>query len=262
MAATRSSYSMKSLHIRLYLATVAIFSAAFSVNPTPATAGTTVVLRQGLNAYSGAEDTTIFRDAPNNSAGGFPYVFAGTTRFSEPRRSLLKFDLQGVVPQTATITSATLQLYLEFDNSGIITLSLHGMTRAWNEGANPLAAAVAVGQGAPAQAGDSTWSNVSHNTVAWATPGGEFAAMASATGTVGDVGTFLQFSGTGLVNNIQNWVAAPTSNHGWALLGQESSAQTAKRFWSSEADDTVSAFRPQLSIEYDTQSAVQDWALY
>lgn len=228
------------------------------MGPMSSVAGT-VVLRQGLNGYSGTSDTTIYRDFPGNSAGGFPYVFAGTNKINRARRGLIRFDLQGAIPATAQITSATLQLYTEFTRGSTFTFTLYPMSAAWNEGAN--ANDDNSGQGAPAVSGDSTWTYLSFSTVAWTTPGGDFGSQASATGVTGAIGTYLEISGAGMVNDLQSWLAAPGGNHGWALLGDETVNTTAKRFYSSE-EPVQAALRPQLSIEYSLSSVVQDWTVY
>ncbi len=256
-----SRYPLRKIPHYRWVAAVLVFAGSWAVE-SQVSAETAVVLRQGLNGYSGTEDTTLFQDYTANSAGGFPYLFAGKTRFNAARRSLLKFDLQNVVPSNATITSVTLQIYLEFDNSGNTLNNLHRATRAWNEGSNPLVDSQTVGQGAPAQTGDSTWSHESYSAVVWNAPGGEFAPGISAAAIAGEAGTFVRFSGVGLINDIQAFVDNPATNHGWALLGNESATQTAKRYYSSEADSSVSGLRPQLAIEYETMSSVANWTLY
>ncbi len=224
------------------------------------TSAATVLLQQGVNGYVGTSDTTIFEELPENSAGGFPWVFAGMTQFSDPRRALLKFDLTGAVPPGSTITDVTLLLYMDRTRPGDVACELRRLTRSWNEGSNPLPPLVEGGTGAPAQNGDTTWNHVSYNTVQWAAAGGEFAATSSGTGIAGNTGTFLTLTGSGMATDVQNWLTDPSSNHGWILLAGETGAWNAKRFISSESTDTQ---KPQLQITYNSEpAAVVGWELF
>src|ERR1700761_3206920 len=77
------------------------FSLLFAGAMTPAFAD---VLDFGAN-----HDTTLFQNAPNNSAGGGPGIFVGTNGSVSPRRGLISFDLSSI-PEGAMITNVTLTL--------------------------------------------------------------------------------------------------------------------------------------------------------
>lgn len=222
-----------------------------------------ITLQQGANSYTGATDATIFEDLTGHSAGGFPYLYAGVTQTGHPRRALLKFDLAGAIPTGAQITSATMQLYTEFGRPGNYPCALHRLTQSWNEGVNPLPPGSAGGRGAPADEGDSTWSHISYSAVGggttWTAPGGDFNTAPSATGTTGEVGTYVRLSSSALAQDIEDWVATPGTNHGWILLVDENDTQNAKRYYSSEAADPR---RPTLFIEYNIESSAKNWMLY
>src|SRR5436190_1170134 len=76
-------------------------------------------------------------------------------------------------------------------------------------------------------AGDATWLNTFYNTQTWATPGGDFAAAASATKTVNTVG---KYTWIGLAGDVQGWLNSPSTNLGWLLTGPEGGAASAKQF--------------------------------
>jgi hypothetical protein len=218
-----------------------------------------VTLQQGLDGYAGTEDTSIFEEFADNSSGGFPYFFAGVNQGAYARRSLLRFELQGKLPAGAQLTSASLQLYLDFGRNKPMTLRLHKMAKPWNEGNNPLVNLPTVGQGAPAQPQDSTWADRVFPTEHWATPGGEFSSSESGTGAAEMYGYWATIHGPGMAADLQTWLdSGSAANFGWALIGDESGFQNAIRFSSSEAP----ANQPRLLIEYQLNSGVPGWELY
>ena len=84
----------------------------------------------------------------------------------------------------------------------------------------------------------------------WTTAGGDFVETASATAQVGPLGTYT-ISSPGMVADIEAWSAAPDSNFGWLIRGNEEGKSTAKRFDSK--DNPEESVRPVLEIEYVEQ---------
>ena len=78
--------------------------------------------------------------------------------------------------------------------------------------------------------------------------------MPSATLAVGDLGEATWSSTPALVDNVQGWLDDPVTNHGWLVMGNESSGGTSKRFASRDAADETK--RPVLTIEYSMPSRV------
>lgn len=90
--------------------------------------------------------------------------------------------------------------------------------------------------GAPAQAGDATWSGNSWQVSEWATRGGDFSAAASSSLLVGDPNQFYTWSSTPLMMaDVQGWLDTPQDDFGWILADNEATSLKAKRFDSSEA---------------------------
>ncbi len=56
--------------------------------------------------------STIFENQPNNSIGRGPAVFVGGDSTGSPRRGLIDFNVAANIPFGATITSASLTMYL------------------------------------------------------------------------------------------------------------------------------------------------------
>jgi hypothetical protein len=214
-----------------------------------------------------AQDTTIYESvAPfdygsaelNKSNGAGDFIFAGRANSFNSgliRRGLLAFDIAGAVPAGATITSVSLRLYLSQTITSPVlatAVGLHRVERAWGEGASD--ASGQEGGGANAQPGDATWLHTSFNSGTWTMPGGDFAAVASATTSVGDRNSFYSWSSPAMTADAQLWLEQPAANFGWLLLGDESVQGTAKRFDSRDSFnfDIVTGVRtiPVLTIEY------------
>ena len=123
------------------------------------------------------------------------------------------------------------------------TITLHRANADWGE-----AGSSGSGQGDVAQPGDATWLFRSFNTLSWATAGGDYAASASASQSVTDTGT-PEWSGAGMVADVQFWLDNAASNFGWLILGDESTTSTARKFTSREGFNP-----PRLTVDYTSGS--------
>ena len=209
--------------------------------PTRAAPGATTTQTVTLTP---AKDNTLYEDeqgALSNGAG--QYLFAGNTSNGATRRGLLAFNLSGI-PADATIISASLSLTMSKSIAGETPVALHALAADWGEGASD--APDEEGEGTAAQTGDATWLHTFFNTGQWAQPGGDFDPAPSAVTTVGGPGVYT-WDSAALAGDVIAWLANPTGNFGWALLGDESANRTAKRFDSRENDP---ANRPRLTITY------------
>jgi hypothetical protein len=186
-------------------------------------------------------DNSMFAELTSNSNGAGNGVFAGLNLQGNARRGLMSFDLSSI-PAGSTITGATLTMFVTQSSGGGITVDLHRVLASWGEGTSNGA-----GQGAAATAGDATWLHRSFNTDLWASPGGDFAAAASASKAVGAVGSY-SWSGGGMMADLQAWLSNPAGNFGWLIRGDETVAGAAKRFGSREI--AAADQRPMLTIDY------------
>jgi hypothetical protein len=190
------------------------------------------------------QDNTLYEsEAGNISNGAGEYLFAGQTQRGELRRGLLAFDLSAI-PPSATVISATLTLTMSKTIAGETPVTLHAAAAAWGEGASD--ALGDEGAGAAAEPGDATWRYRFFSSDAWAAPGGDFAAGASAMTPVAGSGAYT-WAGAGLTADVAAWVRDPASNFGWVLLGDETAPTTAKRFDSRE---NAPENRPLLVVVY------------
>jgi hypothetical protein len=213
-----------------------------------------------------SRDTTIFRDLPSNSDGAGAALFVGNITNASPRRALVDFDIAGSIPASSTITGVQLSLMLEQTapaETRARPIELHRLLADWGEGTTGRGTqATRSGKGftTPANGTTVTWSHRFYNTVPWTNAGGDFAAAASGSTMVGTArGTYVWASTPDLVNDIQSWLEDPSSNFGWILVDNETTASTARRFDSREA--TTNTLRPALTITYSAAPVPEPAAL-
>jgi hypothetical protein len=209
-----------------------------------------------LGAAAGAEtavvgaaaDATLIESVDGGLANGSgPVLFAGRTGQSTGslRRGLLRFEVAAALPAGARVTGAELVLALTPSNPVQANVALHRVLASWSEGPSQAGG----GGGAAAQPGDATWLHRVFDTSDWSQPGGDFSPTASSVASVGDAGTYVWPSSTELVADVQDWLDAPASNHGFMLVGDETGPSTSKRFVSREGSDA--SLRPRLVVTYD-----------
>ena len=123
---------------------------------TPTQAGPQV-MQYRLQAVA---DTTIFANQGGDTAydatsdGSGPNIWTSVLAAGVTRRALIRFDLSAI-PTGSQVVSASLQLFVVRARDEH-NLSLHRVLAPWGEGSSNGGDA---GIGAPAQAGDATWSH-------------------------------------------------------------------------------------------------------
>jgi hypothetical protein len=85
----------------------------------------TVVFQEGLNGYSGAEDTYIHMDAPNRRFSSDPGMRVGD---KQRYAAIAKFNVAPIPPQ-ASIVSATLELHSSGWSGSVVVVDVHYITR-------------------------------------------------------------------------------------------------------------------------------------
>jgi hypothetical protein len=226
-------------------ATLPLFFAAALLGSRGAEAGiVTAVLTP-------AADATIFEENGDSSDAKSPGLFAGRTRIDTTRRAFLRFSLAGI-PPGVTVSSVQVRLSLTRSNSGFVFASLHRVSKAWGEGTSD--AGLPGGGGAPATAGDPTWTMRVYPGTPWTVPGGDVAAVPSATTLIGNaLADYLWTTPPARVADVQGWLASPATNFGWQLRIDETQIPpTAKRFGSREEPNI--GLRPVLIVTYDDPS--------
>ena len=157
------------------------------------------------------------------------------------RRALIRFDLSSIAPG-AIVHSAELVLFNASPrHRGDYDVTLHRLLRGWGEGPSNGGSAGASGT---AGVGDATWVRAVHPNLAWDTPGGDFVPEASASTLVGIPSRSYAWSSSSMAADVQSWIDAPGTNHGWLLRGFETQSQNAKLFSSRE-----SGIMPTLTLQ-------------
>lgn len=192
-------------------------------------------------------DNTLIEDPLGSvSNGAGTAMQAGLNGASLIRRAVLRFDVEGAIPTGARITQAALTLENTSGTVGSATCGLYRVTASWGEGAS--FGAGGQGQGAASQSGDATWIHRIWPDVMWATPGGEYATIQSASMVVNANGSYT-WSSVQLARDVQSFLDAPARNYGWLIKGDEVLTRSVKRF--STREESNSGIRPRLKIDFD-----------
>jgi hypothetical protein len=195
-------------------------------------------------SFSPQKDNTLYENPDGQTSNGSGiYLFAGKTNEPRLRRGLIAFDLASI-PTNATVTGATLSMFLSRTHSASEAISLRKALQAWGEGASD--AGDPGGFGVQAEVNDATWLHTFFSTSLWTTPGGDFSSTVSATTTVGAAGAAYTWSGSGLVADVQAWISNPANNFGWVIFANEIDGGGAQRFNTRENTDNP----PQLTVTY------------
>ncbi len=181
-----------------------------------------MILQRGKDGYNGVQDSWINQWSPDVNYGDSSLF---SLRRNNVQRGLLRFDLDGLLPDDIRITSADLYLY-DDANGPDMTVDLLPLTRDWKEGQ------VTYNQAAAGEA--------------WTHPGGDFdsTSVASLTLNGGSPG----FVGVSILDSVRAWAANPADNHGLLLNVAQGSDNRARTLRASEHWDQN--LRPKLKIIY------------
>jgi spore coat protein A len=201
--------------------------------------------RADVLTFSPLKDNTLYLSTTGSlSSGQGDGMFVGNNGNADIRRGVIAFDVRAI-PPGSTINSVTLAMYMNRTRAGNRAATLHRAVADWGEGAS--GGTGNGGSGYVAEPGDATWIHRFYETSFWATPGGDFDPVASATTTVGGIGTYT-WSGPGMIECLQSWVNFPATNFGWVVRGDESTSVTAKRFATRE--ELTLNQRPLLTVNF------------
>lgn len=193
-------------------------------------------------------DTTIFEENGDASDAKGPGLYSGRNTLTAIRRAFVRFDVAAAVPAGSAINGARLDLVVTQAKGNPVDVSLFRVTAAWGEGASD--AGLPGGTGAPATAGDATWTKRVWPGTAWLTPGGDTAALPSATIPVQTTLTTYSFGPTAAMQaDVQSWLDAPATNFGWQVRADELQAAPSARRWGSR-ESASAAQQPALTITF------------
>lgn len=194
-----------------------------------------------------SRDATLYEDANGALAnGGGQYLFVGQNTTGQRRRTLVAFDIAGVVPDKSRIVFAELTMAITRSQATApMDLDVHPVLADWGEGAT--VATGGEGGGGPAQAGDATWLHRAYPGTPWTGAGGDF-GPSSGRFSAPVTGNVVFATTTSLIADVQTWRDDPSRNFGWLIKSDENLANSARRIDSSE-NGTV-ANRPSLRVTY------------
>lgn len=192
-------------------------------------------------------DNTLYSTATGNVSNGIgSRMFVGRIGNGRTGRGILHFDLSGI-PQSAVVTGAELRMDIGFSSMGAFgttSHSVHRVSQDWGEGTT--LAGSGQGGGGNSTTDSSTWIHTFFPGSLWTNPGGDFAAAASDTQTVGTSGP-VNFQSNALLADVQSFVADGANNFGWILKSDDE--QVATRVYSTR--EGAAASRPTLVVTFD-----------
>ncbi|ANE45480.1 hypothetical protein SY83_03140 [Paenibacillus swuensis] len=191
----------------------------------PVTLDPTIVKLQPNYALA---DTYLRSAQPTTTAAAETTLTAG---LGSPNimRSLLRFELEGIVPVGSKVLSSDMNLWMaSVSNNTPINISLHEATTLWSEY-------------------HASW-NIANNGKAWTKPGGDFVAQPLSTVSgVGQLTSKLQWPVSS--NKVNEWINDKTKNNGLLLKSTNETTLSYKRFISSD-ETSVLGYGPLLSVTY------------
>ena len=207
---------------------------AVSLVPTAINSPTIATFQQGVDGYTGTQDTFLDEFEPTADKGNAVEIaidlFDGGS--DATTQGLISFDNifgsgPGQIPFGATINSASLEVNVTNVSDPGAQITLHQMLMNWNE--------------------SSTW-----NTTGSGVQTNDAEAASTAASTLGDPATSGAQTFTGLEATLQAWSDGAT-NYGWVIV---SDSDNGWDFASSEA--VVASERPQLTISYTLATSEND----
>lgn len=197
------------------------------------------------NAAEGRSlDVDYFSNTTSCSNYGSDHrIFVGPAG-SSLSRGLLDFDLRGI-PATATVNSASLELWQVDPVQEAMVVRAHRVTKKWKEGTG---SGTCTGDGA-------TWYDA-HQGARWGADGGDFDATAvtSVTKAAGDAPRWDAYDVASLV---QQWANGTHANLGVMLKADDESPVTKYLYYYSDDVASAPTLRPKLTVVYTDGSAAK-----
>ncbi len=189
---------------------------------------TSLSFQDGVNGYTGTQDTRIRSDMPDRNFGSSKKVEVdGNPDFS----SLIRWDL-GSIATGATVTSATITINVVKSSNDVF--ELYELKRPWTESEATFNQASA----------GAAWE------IAGASGAGDRGSIVLGTVTAPQTGlTTIELDAAG-VAAVQSWVANPATNYG--LIFQDYTNATTDDLDFNSSETSKVANRPMLSVVYST----------
>jgi hypothetical protein len=172
-------------------------------------------------------DTYILSNPPNSMHGSEAYIEVSAKSSSAASRALVRFDLS-VIPSTAQVVSATLELGVVSDGAADQDVGVHHVLQDWTEEAN--------------------WQKFDGSSN-WNTPGGDVGAtvdhvVVAASTAAGTVVTW------DVTDDVKGVLGGSLADTGWMLLDENPSQLNGELLRFSSRDAVDPGARPKLTVVY------------
>jgi hypothetical protein len=195
---------------------------------------TTVVIGDNTgDDFAGTIDTYLKEQTPTANNGTSQYLEVTKWNVGDHTHGLLGFPGLSNIPASATVTAATLSLFLADSGAYTHTISLYRLLKNWVEL-------------------EATW-NIYSTGNSWDTAGAlastDRSSTLSASASVdGTLDVYKNFTGAQLTTDVQNKVSGVNSNFGWH--GERTDGGANSQFKKFRASDGADGERPKLSVTY------------
>lgn len=179
-------------------------------------------------------DSYMYKFSPTTNYGSDSKIWVQTWQNSYHQRAAVRFNLSSI-PQTATVISARLKLYLFNTHGTVRPYAAHRIidnpARDWAESAV-------------------TWNKFNTGSSQWTVPGGDFVPTATDIQSAGQwlgVGYWVQWNVT---SDVQTFVSTPNTNFGWMIKDHNEDATPQYYVWFASKEYADADKRPVLEITY------------
>ncbi len=199
-------------------------------------------------------DSTIFSENSTGNSGGSDFMRAGLNGKGDIRRTLIRFDLSDIPPQSVILSAMLEIVVVDFAGNGPseTAQTLHRLNQVWTEGSG-------IDERGEFVDNAVSWNSTQEGVQLWDTPGGTFESQSSAEAIIpAEMNASIIWNGSGVVQDIQNWVNGDVPNYGWIIVGDENTSRSVRAYATSEFGE----IEPKLHIEYTMNSSIEIWSLY
>jgi hypothetical protein len=221
-----------------FLAAVAVVFAAASctLNGPAGPAGENlyeISFQEGMypdSTYSGCDDTYIGNSAGNLNTNRDAYMGMYCGYNGGILRSLLRFNIEAMLPEGAKVKKAYIKLNVNYVTAGkTINEVFYPVTSSWN-------------------VSEATW--VSRTASAqWGALGGDKGASAVSNNvTVDQNSDYTDFEIN--ASTVQSWLDTPAANHGLMLVSDVEGTTISNYFGYDQSEDAALSVRPKLTVYY------------
>lgn len=182
------------------------------------------------STYSGCDDTYIGNSATNLNTNRDSYMGMYSGYNLGILRSLLKFNIDGMLPEGAKVKKAYIKLNVNYATAGkSINEAFYPVTSSWT-------------------VSEATWVSRTASAL-WGALGGDKGASAVSNNVKVDQNSdYTDFEIN--ASTVQAWIDTPSANYGLMLVSDVEGTTTTNYFGYDQSEDAVLSLRPKLTVYY------------